>query len=83
MMMMMMMMMMKQYLLDISLLKQNIYRALESSDWRWASLEVRKFGFHFMAPIRIASEKRSVVDSEAYFVAFKTRDVHYLSSRLK
>ena len=30
-----------------------------------------------MAPIRIASEKRSVVDSEAYFVAFKTRDVHY------
>ena len=35
-------------------------------------LEVQKFGFHFTAPIRIASENYSVVDSKAYLVAFKT-----------
>ena len=49
-----------------------IYRAMELSKCRKASLEVSKFGFHFLAVIRIALDNRRVVHSKAHFVAFKT-----------
>ena len=35
-------------------------------------IEVSKFGFHFLAVIRIALDNRRVVHSKAHFVAFKT-----------
>ena len=43
-------------------------------------IEVSKFGFHFLAVIRIALDNRRVVHSKAHFVAFKTVsycDVHF------
>ena len=45
---------------------------MELSKCRKASLEVSKFGFHFLAVIRIALENRRVVHSKAYFVPFKS-----------
>ena len=45
---------------------------MELSECRKASFEVSKFGFHFLAEIRIALENRRVVNSKAHFVAFKT-----------
>ena len=35
-------------------------------------IEVSKFGFHFLAVIRIALDNRRVVHLKAHFVAFKT-----------
>ena len=61
----------EQYLKDISALKNCIYRAMELSKCRKASLEVSKFGFHFLAVIRIALENRRVMHSKAHFVSFK------------
>ena len=60
----------KQYFQDISALKNSIYRAMELSKCRKASLEVSKFGFHFQAVIRIALENQRVVNSKTHFVAF-------------
>ena len=63
----------EQYFKDISALKNCIYRAMELSKCRKASaLEVSKFGFHFLAVIRIALENRRVVHSKALFVPFKS-----------
>ena len=45
---------------------------MELSKSRKASLEVSKFGFHFLAVIRIALENQRIVNSKAHFVAFKT-----------
>ena len=58
--------------LGVSALKNCIYRAMELSKCRKASLEVSKFGFHFLAVIRIALENRRVVHSKAHFVPFKS-----------
>ena len=35
-------------------------------------IEVSKFGFHFLAVIRIALDNRRIVHLKAHFVAFKT-----------
>ena len=45
---------------------------MELSKCHKASLEVSKFGFHFLAVIRIALDNQRVVHSKAHFVAFKT-----------
>ena len=45
---------------------------MELSKCRKASLEVSKFGFHFLAVIRIALENRRVVILKALFVPFKS-----------
>lgn len=39
--------------------------------WNLYNVAKPRFQSEFTAPIRIASENRSVVDSKAYFVAFK------------
>lgn len=62
----------KQYFFNISLFKHSIFQAIESSNCPLALLEVWEFGCHLKATIRITSENGSVVDSEAYSVAFKT-----------
>ena len=49
----------KPYLEHILTHKNHIYRAVALSKYRKASFEVSKFGFHFLAVIRIALENRS------------------------
>ena len=46
-------------------------RAVALSKYRKASFEVSKFGFHFLAVIRIALENRRIVNSKAHFVALR------------
>ena len=51
--------------------KNHIYRAVALSKYRKASFEVSKFGFHFLAVIRIALENRRIVNSKAHFVVLR------------